>query len=598
LEAAPKAPKPGSTNLEVQCLECMRLALNYLKNAQASVSETTNISLAMPTSGLSKLVRSSDQSQQSNNTAESIITNPPSPSKQSSESVEGHDSLSATTASPKSPNSNSQAPPQTAVEKSRAAAIARMTSAERKLSTAITNQAVLHAAEAVLEEDDGDITGGIYNSSSPHRSTSKSCPHCREMMLQSEHLNETVEKLREDITTIANQLEEERAMRDRLQLSKDILDQELEELTAQLFDQANKMVIDEARMREELEIANRDLKGEMKDWAKRCETREDELNELRKNLRALNAAKVRSATSTGNIAPSSSLGSIANLLSAASSSNSNSITPVVNVLPSQLKGPALHAYYSLMSLSVASKISTSYTLPVDGVLFSEFQDHIKQTIMSASLPMAQALTNVHGTPFMKRCLVEDIEPCLFYSYNAHQNNQGGLFSSGKGSNGLLQIKKKVMDGLIKGCIEISSESSSGNGGSIVKIKCAACQTIRECEYQMHISDKPLLSSSPSSSSPQHSSPSAGSPTGQQDQTPLCRFCRDRVVSVVDFYLFIGHLKSGVIGPGSQGVTILGLFRHVQWLRRRMSVSRVSANPLFDIVNLLPHEDWETKTSIS
>ncbi|KAJ3328995.1 hypothetical protein HDU76_008852, partial [Blyttiomyces sp. JEL0837] len=362
----------GPTTLEIQCLECMRLALNYLKNAQTSVqnmpkdgTETNIVSLpklvtdlhdgeggkhspsssvavqASSTVSGASMLSSSPLSTTAPELSTSASTTEPTPHNQH----DAHDHLqpsphshhvqspSGSTAAAGGAGSSSPAQPHSTTtgsssattpsgpaataphSRARMAALARLNSPERRATNAITTQAVLHAAVAAAEEldsDVGDITSGGVGLSSNSQALSelRKCPNCREIMLQLDHEKDTVDKLREDVTILANQLEEERGLRDRIQLSKDILDQELEELTAQLFDQANRMVIDEARMREELEFSNRDLRGELKDLVKKFDSREEELKDLRKNLRALEAAKLRAANLSVMTSP---FGSISNL---------------------------------------------------------------------------------------------------------------------------------------------------------------------------------------------------------------------------------------------------------------------------------------------
>ncbi|KAJ3104135.1 hypothetical protein HDU97_009486 [Phlyctochytrium planicorne] len=321
----------GATNLEIQCLECMRLALNYLKNAQSSVqamgrdgSEVTSSALSPPprliadgSRLLSQTVLEMEEEISSAdekavqagltvalNDLEKKALSPDkkttSPKSSSPESHQPKSPLSVTSASQTSqtsllPHHNHA----TGISNNRSKSPQRSPlSMDRGSTNTLTSQALIHAAEALPEEEDGDITaskGSSYSTGSS--AASKKCGNCRDLRLQVEHHVDTINQLRENITNLANEIEEQKATIDRIQLSKDILDQELEELTAQLFDQANRMVIDEARMREELENTNRDLRGELKELLQKSEGREDELKELRRNLRALEAAKNRSQLS-------------------------------------------------------------------------------------------------------------------------------------------------------------------------------------------------------------------------------------------------------------------------------------------------------------
>ncbi|KAJ3298674.1 rab guanine nucleotide exchange factor S2 [Rhizoclosmatium sp. JEL0117] len=606
---SPTVPKiGGATNLEIHCMECMRLSLNYLKNAQASINsmEKDDVVLTQIPAAAAPLL--SDPLQLLNikpldealeklkNSLDSNGSTPPVKNGLSPEnllpvaSTSGHSRTS--TNQPNQPQNVSSA-----VAKSRALAYARINSPERRQSNQITNSALFRAATIISpiddgNADDGDISSkkaGGSNNVSPNVSTTtppvtnpspqqttlpagQKCHKCREYMLQLDQYKDTMDTLRGDIRTLANQLEEERAIRDRNQLAKDILDQELEELTSQLFDQANKMVIDEARMRDELENSNRDLKGELKELVRRCEVREEELKELNRNLRALEAAKLRSSVLSINHDRDRSLpGSITNLSSPTSGSASS---PTNNLFPKPNTSP--HSLYASTPLFPPK----SSTIPIDGLLLTEFQDHIRatlSTIASPTNPSPSPLSVALETLFMKRALLEDVEPCLFQNYPIHTLGPGGTLVSTKLpktitlSNGLTQHKKRILDSLIKGLVEVycisehpstqeppPSPTQSQGQGHANRAKCAACLNQRDCDAKIRLTDK-----------------------FPADSFPVCLFCRDKVVAVIDFYAYMAHLRQGVIGPGKQGVTMLGMLRHALWLKRRMGAARIGNCALFD-----------------
>ncbi|KAJ3028591.1 UNVERIFIED_CONTAM: hypothetical protein HDU68_001318 [Siphonaria sp. JEL0065] len=633
-------PQPkigGATNLEIHCMECMRLSLNYLKNAQSSINSMEKddvIPYQVPTAPAPLLpdpllllnITPLDEALRNLKTSIIISSDGNSNLNTKRSSVTSSNRTSSIAPPPLSPVPSPSQPhpaqPMSAVAKSRALALARLNSPERRQSALITNTALLRAATITSPTDDGSIDDGdisskhtvstsssnsnnthnaISSQPAPEKTGARTCLHCREYMIQIDQYNDTIETLRGDIRTLANQLEEERAMRDRNQLAKDILDQELEELTSQLFDQANKMVIDEARMRDELEVSNRDLKGELKELIGRCEKREEELKELNRNLKALEAAKLRSSVLSVN-GTNSQHGSIASL-------SPTSTTPTSNLFP---KGPSSHAYYSTMSIIQLSR--TPLSIPVDGILLSEFQDHIRQAISaitSPTNPNPAPATTANETHFIKRCILEDVEPCLFSQYPTLTQGPGGILSTSKlpktlsfTNGGLVTLKKRLLEGFLRGQVEVysivdqdaqqqqqqqqqqtssthMSSPNTPNPHHIQKSKCTSCLHPRECEFKLRLTDKL-----------------------PPDTYPLCTFCKDRVSTVSDFYTYMGHLRQGIIGPGKQGVTLIGMLRHAMWLRRRMSVARVGNCGLFEVEGLVAADrrgdsvgDWEKFVSI-
>ena len=166
-----------------------------------------------------------------------------------------------------------------------------------------------------------------------------------------------------------------------------------------------------------------------------------------------------------------------------------------------------------------------------------------------SQPPAQALITMLSTHFMKRCIAEDVEPCLFYSYNYSGAQKtfgaGGLSSS---------AKKRLLDNIQKGLCEIivPSESDKGSGTSS-KVKCGICTVTKECQHKLRQGEK----------------------TKPEDLT-VCRPCRDRVAASVDFFAYANYLRQN-----KQTFSILSIFRCFMWLRKRLASARVSSCSLFD-----------------
>ena len=398
-----------------------------------------------------------------------------------------------------------------------------------------------------IDDDEGDLALPSNNNdgtTATPRQKGKACTSCHEYMLQIDHFTDQVSYLKRDVTTLINLLSEEKSCRQRVQLSKDILDQELEELTAQLFDQANKMVIDESKLREGFETMNHTLEGDYAQLNKKFVGKEVELRDLRKIFAGLEESRSRSVSFTASPRQS--------MIASNTPDKSSSFVPTY--------------FYENAASFFSSRIGPNHSLyqfiPVDGIFFNEFTEFIKILHACASSPTSYA--TYHKSTFMARCMAEDVDPCLFYMYQAHNP----LIKASSISS---SFKRKLLEGVEKGCeikrywsskenvylgtselIESPLEESEKDWGSSnttqndfgpPKKKCATCGIIKECDYRLRfVVDKP--------------------PNTFSDWNHICRFCRDRVSCVADFFTFITHLRQGVIGPGKQGVTILGLFRQM------------------------------------
>ncbi|KAI8825848.1 uncharacterized protein EV422DRAFT_514430 [Fimicolochytrium jonesii] len=589
-------------NFEVQMMECMRLALNYLKNAQSSVlamipgkaksneelprlnveGDETSTDSTTPAGGHGR--GSVDSTAEIN---EAKMLGPPGTStrRQSASDV----GIYRRSASGELLVSGTQTP-------TLASKVGRSAAHERHVSAQKAAAALFHAATSLPEDDESDLATNPQRApSAPSTPTlSGRCSNCREMQLKMHQHQNTIEALKGDINDLADQLEEERTVRERIQLSKDILDQELEELTAQLFDQANRMVVDEAKMRDELEQSNRQLRGELGEVVQNFQRRDDELRAMRTALRALENAKLRSnsvsnITGLSGLSPTSPLGSLSNLTGGGAYGNTGSLRRA-----SARRGSVIGSPYGSNPTLAMQQMNPS--LIVDGIIFSEFQDHVKEAVSSSAVN-----SNAAGaTNFIKRCMAEDVEPCLFYSYS---QESGGLFkhSAGLSTSG----KRKLLENVIRGWCDIArhwssnstlSPHSPGNQAQVgiprnaasgtsshqnkppPKAKCLTCTLTRDCEFKIRfVPPQPV--SVRGSINNLSSSPSSGTliPPTDAAWNPICRFCRDRVLAALEFFAFLAHIREGV----KQGATLLGMFRQALWLRRRMAICRIGSSALFE-----------------
>ncbi|KAJ3343601.1 hypothetical protein HDU93_007482 [Gonapodya sp. JEL0774] len=405
----------------------------------------------------------------------------------------------------------------------------------------------------------------------PRMGNLQSCPQCRSLMLEIDHRNDTIKDLESDLATVSAQLSDTETEREQVQLAKDVLEQEIEELTAQLFDQANRMVIEEAKMREELEVANRDLSGQLKDMVRKCGSREEELREMKRCLHALESARRRSGSVT--VSP---IGSPRRMSNPRKTSLGSAALLASSAIRNELDFP------------VAADAGTTHF--IDGIVFNEFQEHIKQTVGTSGLPYDPILH--HSTKFLKRCLVEDVEPCLNYGLN-YAAPSGAIFKFSGGSGAASAFRKRLLEHVVKACVEISQNNGdskplpaapSGTSTSTIaanptspnslvsipRVRCTSCSATRDCHFKLRFLTEPSSQGQPPVPSPESTV-----------WEPLCRPCRDRISSAVDFYVFLSHLRAGLIGPGKAGATILGMFRNALWLRRRMAMARVGSSGLFE-----------------
>ncbi|KAL7748434.1 hypothetical protein RI367_006126 [Sorochytrium milnesiophthora] len=419
--------------------------------------------------------------------------------------------------------------------------------------------------EALFMADDGDGEEDLASSATKSviaPKTPPACPNCRELALQLDHADDRLAKLGQELTSMQTQMDQERQVHERVQVAKDILETEIEELTAQLFDQANKLVVEEAKLRDELEVANCGLKGHLEEAIKKLGTRETEFEELKRKLSLLDDAKRRSSF-TGN--PNSA--SAHSPLSGRQPSGSN-VSLAHNVL---VDGLALNEFQEFLRIVAVTKDSKDSLL----TMFTESGDN-----------------KVNNSAFVKRCLTDDVEPCLFNNPN----------SSGWIKTANLGLKKRLLEAVVHGTCDIrphaafsvqksklsaaltratspsvsvsspvqspsstTSDRTAADSPSSPK-KCWSCGVRRDCPFGLKITPAP---------SSNVALPSL--PLFSSDEIyPLDPFCRERIIAVCDFYAWLTRMRQEGVGTRP----LLDVFRMCLWHRRRMNEARVGSVGLF------------------
>lgn len=346
---------------------------------------------------------------------------------------------------------------------------------------------------------------------------SPGCAKCIEIMLDRQKISDLLANVSKELLNAESKLAIEHKSKLRIQAAKDIMDQEIEELTSTLFDQANHMVIDEARARDEVNLKNRELLKTIAELNLRLSSREASLVDIKKIL-----YHSQKYVTKDELPP----------------------------LPDDGVGP-IAKRQTFAHTVVSGYDNFRSQIGVDGYLFREFQESFK------GIEEASTLLVMMAQPFIKRCILEDVEPTIGYSYI---------------STIAQSLKRKVIDHIVRNQIEVQlfvppkvdiAEAELNRRNSNVtyacKEKCYLCAITRDCEYQVRLGQTDKA-------------------TDKGDWSLVCRFCRDRLTSAMDFFSFLAYIRQG---HGKSGVTLLSLFRQLSWFRRRMHLARIGSCSLFE-----------------
>ncbi|CEP08927.1 hypothetical protein [Parasitella parasitica] len=406
------------------------------------------------------------------------------------------------------------------------------------------------------------------------------CTNCKQLLLQLDSQIERHAYLKRDLSSLASTLSEEEDIRSAVEQDKEILEQEVADITSALFLSLNQILMDEVTDRDGIIQIHRETDGKLSQILDAWDARDARLKQVKDLLVELDSVVHQSANASCTISHRYQQ------QQQIKQQKSPALTPTTSsyrlTSRSAMRLPSLDS-----SSSTNSKYLDTYTIRIDGFVLAEFQFHVKSVLESNT-------TSIPSTPFAKRVLTEDIEPCLFFP-----QSQGWWKSP--------WFKRKLLDAISKNKCEIqawhdinyisnitstttssslsnntssatshisSSSQHSTNFSSIAmppKTKCACCNILRVCEFKMRL---PIASSSSARSQQQQ----------QQPWLPIDRFCRDKLVAVCGYYSFMSHLRVLATSP------LLTLFKQVMQHRRKMTLARVGSIELFEDVHVGLEDD--------
>jgi hypothetical protein len=315
-----------------------------------------------------------------------------------------------------------------------------------------------------------------------------------------------------------------------IQHSKDMVENELEDLSRRLFEEANGMVANEKREKYNLEVAQRHLENQLKETRERLHAEQMQLKELRIKMEEMESRseEERDESDSGEQGKRSS---------AVSDAGAQGLADMTTLLNGSSKRQSQHG---------ADIDST--TTNIDDLVLGEFRDFIAT---GRSLP----LKKLHTNAFMRNCQLEDVEPCLRFGPNPRLS------------------AKKIIDAIVMNTCFIEE----------APIGFAEQQASRPIDVQLRISaQKNMMWERFSSNQNGHfkGCQACGRQDGSQlpfrfriayydDWACIDRYCRDRLVAVCEFYVFVRNARQGYYNSRS----IHDLYQESIRLRLQMFYAR-------------------------
>ncbi|KAF7730172.1 Guanine nucleotide exchange factor (GEF) which may activate RAB8A and RAB8B [Apophysomyces ossiformis] len=354
-----------------------------------------------------------------------------------------------------------------------------------------------------------------------------------------EHVEQRLDEKSEEFQALQNDMEllndkyvDEIERVAEIQHSKDMVESELEDLSRRLFEEANGMVANEKREKYNLEIAQKHLENQLKETQERLAAEQMQLKELRQKMSEMQSQQSCKYGQTTDEAISDESGL------------------------SETEQRAVKDLASLFSERLALKdLDPKEAIGVDEMMLDEFKEFVT---FGTSIP----LKKLHTIPFMKNCQTEDVEPCLRFGPNSRLS------------------ARKINDAIVMNTCYIE-EAPPGY---------AEEQAKRSTEIPLKISASKTMIWERFSSANSQGTPFIGCQAcGRNNNSPLpyrfrisyfddwaCidRYCRDRLVAVCEYYVFIRNVRQGYYSSR----TIPDLYQEAMRLRLQMFYARMGALP--------------------
>lgn len=344
-----------------------------------------------------------------------------------------------------------------------------------------------------------------------------------------------------------------------IQHSKDMVENELEDLSRRLFEEANGMVANEKREKHNLEVAQKHLENQLAETRERLAAEQMQLQELRLKMEAMqdfdNEQHHHHHTlSNGN----------STFINGNDTNGSNRNSDISLSMNGSINGDGADVRGMKDLAGLFPDHTTDHHQQqqqdmdpwpgLDTMLLDEFADFVK---LRTSVP----LKKLHNIPFMKHCQLEDVDPCL--RFGAHSRLSARKVNDAIVMNTCFieeapagfaeEQSKRPVDAPLKisagkSMIWERFSSSSSNNQAGVFAGCQACgrsnDAVSSLPYRFRISYF-------------------------DDWACIDRYCRDRLVAVCEFYVFIRNVRQGYYNSR----TTTDLYQEAMRLRLQMFYAR-------------------------
>lgn len=369
--------------------------------------------------------------------------------------------------------------------------------------------------------------------------------------------------LKTEVEDLRQNLFEEIQKNEKLQAERDALFSELEDLSRSLFEESNRLVSDEARKCADLTDTIKKQQVEILDMKRRLDVEVEVSNVLKSKLQILSNSSPPVKSSPRRMNRTLTQESIVLFESEFESQlqklENQSLPPAPNGLVTEIHkklDPVHKSSSGYLQVPVRKSSSEDDSgvdpnklilLLPDEIHSGDLKDFEEFVAMKQS--PSNSVSKLLFGEFGERVYECDLVPCLKFQRKEK--------SFQKKVN---KIKFKDLDiALIDNKCFIeplnSSELMTGSKEHLLQT-CSLCIRDWPCKYRMYLESSLTVTTSNTATPP-------------KQWKYLCNYCRNRIVSVADFYTFIRNVKMGIFKT-----PITSMYKECLRLRIRMNVSRL------------------------
>ncbi|KAJ1334308.1 hypothetical protein BSLG_008143 [Batrachochytrium salamandrivorans] len=392
-----------------------------------------------------------------------------------------------------------------------------------------------------------------------------------------DHKQYELTQIKRDLETLGEKLIDEIEKRAELQHSKETVQDELEELTKSLFEEANSMVANEARQRHEVQAREQSMAAELGETKIRLQMEQAQLRELRIRMAEVQKEQVRLQVATTTTGYSSNTAGSTSRLQQQSSALGSSLSASSAQDLSGTKGDHAETSLRIETNQMHSQVHPYHL--IDSQLFVHFEEFLH-------FASKAKVNKLHSLVFMRNVLEDDVTPCLRFGGNPRTSTKKFIDAIVAHTCFVEQMSLDQMEELKtrdarqtqlaaekehaarhpEASADGNSHSGSSHAATEPKHQSQKASTPGQGLFSKTVIER-LTHALSSANLPGMSlgdktlaGPAGCSTCGRDEEYrfhfrisdvsedtwfPICLNCRDRLVAVCDFYSFVRDMRQGL-----------------------------------------------------